>query len=298
LCVSIAVSGTIVNLAVIIVIIFRRLYQQKQFIFVLNFFVGNLLMSSVALPLLVWFSFSSLQNSGASCLISGYAYVGFAFNLLVNMTLISFNRYVQIVHFNHYTRIFSTRNICVILVFAWLFYPTTCLFPLASTWGRFTLDALRLNCTPYTSSEGFRMFTQILSFIVTAPVSFCYIGIIRKAISSGKRVNITHNENIGRKKNERQLIRSGLVLITFSTVLHIPIIISYVVDPNMELIGIWFHCLAFYLLLSICLVNGLTEALLNRQIKTSFQSIVKQIWKRYKTETLEIPETEMEAISR
>jgi hypothetical protein len=279
LCASIAVLGTIINFTAIIVIIWQRLYQQKTFIFVLKFFGGNLLMSSVALPLLLWFSFSSLQNTDTRCLISGYTQFGITVNVLMDLSLISVNRYVQIIHFHHYEKVFSTRNTRLILTFAWLFYPTALLFPLTGLWGNFTLDSLRLICSPIINNEGFWLFTVGFTMLVTAPIPVCYIGIIRKAISSGNRVDATQGGNKQRIKNERQLILSILILITSSCVMHIPLVVSFQADPKIELISPWFHCLSYYLASSICLVNGLTECVLNQQIKTPILKVMKQVCK-------------------
>lgn len=294
---SIAVSGTITNLVAIIVIISRKLYQQKSFTFVLNFFVGNLLMSSIALPLHFSLSFSSLQNMNTRCPISGYAYFSLTANSLMDIFLVSLNRYIQIVRFNHYDKIFSTRNTWLMLMFAWLFFPTVLMFPITGAWGNFRFDPLRHICNPLIANKELRKLLLSLIISVTAPISFCYIGIIWKARSSGKRVNTTLSGDAERMKNERQLIRSVLVLITLSSTMHVPFIVSIEVDPNMNMISPWFHCFSFYLGSSYCLVNGLSESLLNQQINKSFLSISKRILKRNRRKTSEIPDTAVAAIS-
>lgn len=294
LSVSIAALGTVINLTTIVVIICRRLYQKNNFLFVLNFFVGNLLMSSLALPLLFVLSFSSPQKLHVICVISGYAYFSLSATLLIDMSLISLNRYIQIVQFNYYDKMFSTRNTWIMVAFAWLFYPTVLLFPLTGIWGKFTLDPQRLICSPMISNEEFRLFSLILVIAITAPIPFCYTGIIRKAISSGKRVNTTQSGNSERRKNEKKLIRSILVLITLSSVIQMPIVVSTKVDPKIELISPLFHCLFFYLGASMSLVNGLTESILNHQIKRCFLSIFKQILKRNKSNTSELADTAMD----
>jgi hypothetical protein len=74
-----------------------------------------------------------------------------------------------------------------------------------------------------------------------------------------------------------------------------PVIISNEIDPEMELISPWFHRLSFFLGISMCLVNGLTEYILNQQIKPSFISILKQILKRNRSRILGLPDQEIDA---
>jgi hypothetical protein len=280
---SIAVLGTIINLTAVGVIICRKFYRQKCFIFVLNFFVGNLLMGLLALPLQCWLSFTPPQKTSYTCVISGYTFFSLTANMLINLMLISLNRYIQIVQFNYYQKIFSKQNTVVMLLFAWFCYPTVLVFPVTGIAGEFTLNPRRLLCTPFISNDGFRVFSTTLAISITAPISVCYIGIIRKAISSRKQVNTSHCENTERSKNEKQLIRSVLVLITVSSIMHMPIMILTEVDPEMKLISPWIHCLFYYLGISMCMMNGLTEFMLNQQIKASFLSAVKQVLKRNRT---------------
>lgn len=289
---SLSVSGTVFNLTAIVVIVIRRLYKQNSFIFVLNFFVGNLLMCSLALPLHFSLSYSSLQKADVTCVVSGYVYFSLAGNSLLHIILISLNRYLQIVRFNHYKRIFSSRNTRIILVFAWLLNPAIYILPMTGVWGNFRFDSLRFICNPLISNDGFRQFAIVLATIITIPtISFCYIGIIQKTRSSGRRVNTTTSGSVQRLQNEKQLIRSVFVMITLSSILLIPFFVSFLVDPRMELIGPWFHCLAFYLGLSFCSVNTLTESILNQQLKTSFLSLLGRCFEGKRAETLAISDT-------
>jgi hypothetical protein len=276
-----SLSGTIFNLTAIVVIIDRKLYQQNSFKFVLNFFVGNISMCSLALPLHFLISYLSEGRGDAFCIFSGYVYFSLAGNSLSQIIIISLNRYVQIVRFNHYKRIFSARNTCIILACAWILIPAVFLLPLTGVWGNFKLDPLRCICSPLINNDGFRQFTLILASVITIPtISFCYIEIIRKVRSSGTRINTTAANNTQRAQNEKQLARSVFVLITLSTVMLLPFFVSFLVDPHIEIFSSWFHCVAFYLGLSFCSVNTLVESLLNQQLKTSLLSVLGNICKR------------------
>jgi hypothetical protein len=243
-------------------------------------------------------SYPWLQKSDTFCVFSGYVYFTLAGNSLSQIVLISLNRYIQIVRFNHYKKIFSSRNTRIILVWAWFFNPAIFALPLTGVWGTFIFDTLRFICSPVIINDGFRQFALAIGAVVTIPtISCCYIAIIRKIRSSGKRVNTTAASNTQRAQNEKQLVRSVLVMITLSFVMLCPFFLSFLVDPKMEIFHPWFHCVAFYLGLSFCSVNTLIESILNQQLKNAFHDFLGRIGQRKRAAMFAIPEVVVNTVS-
>ncbi|XP_062574318.1 G-protein coupled receptor moody-like [Saccostrea cucullata] len=124
------VVGTVINFVAIFVILKGGLYRQKPFTFVLNLFVGNLLMCSIGFPLYITPAFSSIPRHDVNCPFSGFFMFSLTGTSLLNLVLISINRYILIVQFTYYERIYSKRNTLMILVVSWLFYPIIYIFPI------------------------------------------------------------------------------------------------------------------------------------------------------------------------
>ncbi|XP_061187069.1 protein trapped in endoderm-1-like [Saccostrea echinata] len=295
---AISSMGTIINLVAIFVIVKGGLHRQRAFTFVLNLFIGNLLMCSVAFPLYSTPAFSPVPQDDINCPFSGYILFTLTGSTLLNLVLIAINRYVLIVRFTYYETIYRTRNTRIILAVAWLFYPIIYSLPLSELWGKFQFDQRRLFCSPLKTDDGFPYFVLIVSSITAFPsLTFCYIEIVRKIRSSNIRVNDTQSENTQRQKNERQLRRSVLVTISIFCGLNIPVIVVSIVDPKVEKLDPQFHFFFIYVGMLDYIVNTLIYSFLNQQIKSSFLNTFRWILKTNRTEPSRIRHAEIQEIS-
>lgn len=222
--ISLATVGAILNSVGIIAVVKGGLYSQKSFAFVLNLFVSNFLMSSVGLPVYILPTFLETSSYDHICSILGFIVFSLSGTCLYSMLLISLNHYILIVHFRRYDVIYSVRNTRIILILSWIIPQLLNIPPATGLWSRFTFNRETLNCTPMKSDDSYKHFVGILTFLITFPVfSFCYIEIARKALSSRFRVTTEEQRtNSQRQIDQRQLMRSILLIITIFSSINIP----------------------------------------------------------------------------
>ncbi|XP_062591909.1 G-protein coupled receptor moody-like [Saccostrea cucullata] len=296
----IAIVGTILNLLAIFVLIKGRLHRQSPFKFVLNLFVSNLLMCSVCLPIISSYSFSvNLENNGA-CAFYGYVIYSILGTAVLNIVLISLNRYFLIVRFTLYRKIYTARNMRIMLAVVWTFYPVLFLFPLTGIWGKFSYDRFRFICHPVHSIDGFREFAFIITLLLTVPsILFCYIEILKKVNSTFRRVRTLQRAQARRLRNERQLVRTILVTILLFSCMNLPFIVLSIADPNMDKVSLAVHGFVIYLGWSNAVINPMIYSILNNQIKSSLLDIIAKILKRNSRRVFpsDMPKLEIRVIS-
>ena len=277
--VSLSIFGSVTNLVCILLVIYGGLFRQSRFAFFLNFLVCNLLMCSVALPFWTMFAFSpsAATDSSTLCRVQGYAILSISGTVSLNIALLSVNHYVCIVKYTWYNRVFTTRNIRILLFMAWFICLTLFLFPVLDIWGRFTYDKLRFLCTPLLTYGSYRYFIGCVFSLLSIPtILFCYVEILRKFKAS--KVSSLQNENIQRRKKENHLIRAIVCFITVDCALFFPVLVVTTIDPDMKTIPAWIHVLALYLKMSSYTVNSLVYSVLNKKIKSSFLNIVRSFF--------------------
>lgn len=278
--ISSASVGTLIDIIAIIAIVHGGLSKNKTFIFVLNLFISNFLMRSICAPLSIVSVVYSCDKNDILCPFAGYVIFSLSGISLWNLSLISINRYVLIVHPNYFDTIFSVRNTRIILAVAWLYSPVLCALPLTRAWGSYMFDVKRCLCTPLNTDTGFRTFSLVSTAIITiVPISFCYLAILNKVRSSNNRINPLQMENSDRMKNQRQLMRTILVMISIFMIMNTPFIVTFLLDPNQEKFSFWIHSVSLYLGLFSYTTNTLTYTLMNKQIRNSLINIYKRIVK-------------------
>lgn len=268
--VSVAYVGTFINILAIVSIVYGRLLNNKTFTFVLVLFISNLLMYSICGPLSIASYILSCDRTDVLCPYSGL--------VIFNMSGKSINRYVLICHSSYYDTVFTKTNTKIILLITWLFPPIVYLFPLTATWGSFMYDEKKCLCTPLITNVAFRTYSLVSTTLIPfLPISFCYLAILNKVRTSYKRITSLQIENSDRMKNQRQLIKTVLVMISIFVLINTPFTITVLLDPNQEKISPWIHSVSLYLSGISYMTNTVIYSILNKQIRTSIASIFKRI---------------------
>lgn len=195
------------------------------------------------------------------------------------MILISLNHYILIVHFTKYDAIYSVRNTRIILTLSWIFPQVISILLATGLRSRFTFNRKRLSCTLMKSDDNYKRFVNFLTFLITVPVfSFCYIEIARKAVSSRYRVTIEGQRNNSQRQiDQRQLIRSILLIFTLFPSINIPYFAISILDPQKEKVQ-QINRFTFYLGTSNFFIHTLVFLTMNRKIKFI---ITQNVWYRY-----------------
>lgn len=190
------------------------------------------------------------------------------------MILISLNHYILIVHFTKYDAIYSVRNTRIILTLSWIFPQVISILLATGLRSRFTFNRKRLSCTLMKSDDNYKRFVNFLTFLLTVPVfSFCYIEIARKAVSSRYRVTIEGQRNNSQRQiDQRQLIRSILLIFTLFSSINIPYFAISILDPQKEKVQ-QIHRFTFYLGTSNFFIHTLVFLTMNRKINISLRKM-------------------------
>ena len=279
-----SILRSVSNLVCILLVIYGGLFRQSRFAFFLNFLVGNFLMCSVGLPFWTIFVFSSTAaiDSSTLCRVQGYVMFSIAGTGSLNIALLSVNHYVCIVKYTWYNRVYTSRNLCIMMFVLWFICLTLFLFPVLDVWGRFTYDKLRFLCSPLPTYGSYRYFIGSVFSLSIPTILFCYVEILRKFKAS--KVTSLRNENLQRRIKENHLIRVIICItcITVDCALFFPVLLVTTVNPEMRIIPVWTHVLALYLKISSYTVNSLVYSVLNKKIKSSFLNIVRSFFPKKK----------------
>ena len=286
MCIVTTLLGTVTNSITIFAILKGRLYINASYIFILNLSVCNFLHCIIFHPLLAVQAFHGIWTDNAS-ICNAYSF-GLFSNLGTEMwgyILITLNRYICVVQYHRYTEIYgNARNICLQLLFSWLFYPIVFLLPLVGAWGQYQYAPQKLVCHPFVGyhCEGFCLFVYVCVLTTTVPVILVsYSAIIFTYMRSQKKIGIGRDKSINRSMtservksdSERQRSFSELkmaftilaVILVFGC-FRLPFILLYLFDPSMSKVEPIVHTVLIYIGANSNWINPIIYALTNKQI--------------------------------
>ena len=279
--VCISIIGSVTNLICILAVIHGGLFRQSRFTFFLNILIGNFLMCFACQPFLAVFAFSSsaVMESSTLCRLQGYVMFSIGCSGLLNIALLSVNQYFCVVKYTLYDRVYTTRNIRIMLFWAWLVHPILFMFPLLEVWGEFKYDQLRFFCNPVLINGSYRNFLCTAIIILSfPPILFCYVEILRKFKKS--KVDSDQSVTIQRIREVNHLIRTVACLISVHAGMNLPFLLVTLVDSEMKILPLWAHSFALDIGLLSYTVMSLIFSLLNEKIKSSFMNIFSKIFRR------------------
>ena len=279
--VSLSIIGSVVNLICILSVIHGGLYRQSRFAFFLNFLIGNFLMCFVCEPFLAVFAFSSpaVMETSILCRVHGYVMFSIGGLGLLNIALLSVNHYFCVVKYTLYDRVYTTRNVRIMLIGAWFVYPILFLFPLLEVWGDLKYDQLRFFCNPLLVNGSFRNFLSTAVILLTfPPILVSYVEILRKFHNT--KVNSVQSVAVQRVRKTNHLIRTIIILISACAGMNLPFLLVTFVDSEMKNLPLWVHSFALDIGMLSHTGMSLIFSILNEKIKTSFIEIVSKIFPR------------------
>lgn len=103
------------NTKYLLTIVKGKLHSQKSFMFVLNLFVSNLLMSSVGIPLYIVPAFFTYPGNDV---ISSFLWI-YCLQIVWNLFAEQYAYFSQSLHFRKYEGTFTVRNALIVLSGTW-----------------------------------------------------------------------------------------------------------------------------------------------------------------------------------
>lgn len=138
--------GIFINILVIVLIVYGRLFNNKMFIFVLVLFISNLLMYFICGFFSIVLYILLCDRIDVLCFYFGFVIFSMLGILLWNLLIILINWYVLICYLSYYDIVFIKMNIKIILLIIWLFLLIVYLFFFIVIWGSFMYDEKKCFC--------------------------------------------------------------------------------------------------------------------------------------------------------
>ncbi|KAJ8719722.1 hypothetical protein PYW08_011897 [Mythimna loreyi] len=181
------------NIITIVALSKCRKVRNATAMFIINLACSDLLFCCFILPLAAsTFYNKSWAHGKTLCFMFPYARYGLVAVSLFTVLAITINRYVMISHPRLYPKLYTTKNICIMLVALWLF-PIAALLPTCfGLWGEFSLDPITGSCTivPDDNDNSPKKFLFIIAFLLpSVAIICCYariLWIVRKTAKKQK----------------------------------------------------------------------------------------------------------------
>ncbi|PNF42334.1 hypothetical protein B7P43_G03679 [Cryptotermes secundus] len=200
------------------------------------------------------------------------------------MVAITINRYILISCHSLYDKLYTPRNICLMLVFAWSFSFSMMIPPLLEVWGHLGLDPPTFSCTILKKDgKSPKKMLFVLGFILPCVVIILSYTCIYWKVRQSQRNLQSHNSAVRPKPNSvgpqflqrREDIRlTRLMLTIFCCFLlcFLPLMLVNVADDEIHYPTI--HVMASVLAWASSVVNPFIYAGSNRQYRAAYHKLL------------------------
>ncbi|PZC84988.1 hypothetical protein B5X24_HaOG203309 [Helicoverpa armigera] len=192
-CIVFTLIGIPGNLVTIVALAKCKKVRNATALFIINLSVSDLLFSCFILPLATsTFYNKSWAHGKALCFMFPFARYALVAVSLFTVLAITINRYVMISHPQLYPKLYTTRNICLMMAGIWIFSFGALLPTSLEVWGRFSLDPITGSCTivPDEHKNSPKKFLFIIAFILpSVAIILCYariLWIVRKTAKKSR----------------------------------------------------------------------------------------------------------------
>ncbi|XP_074641264.1 melatonin receptor type 1A-like [Tubulanus polymorphus] len=266
--------GVAGNLLIIIAVARKKKLQVTTSVFIVNVAISDMVVAAVVMPTIL----VNLLTDGR---MVGYdECVFFAFVLLtscgvslISLSLIAFNRYVNVCHHAYYKRVFENRFVVVMVAAVWSFSFSIVAIGSFTPLAKFSYDPRLYTCT-YINRES-RVYTLLLMTVgIVLPcvlTSFGYIKIFRKIRDSQNNMmahaSATHNNK------EKKAIFAMFSAFAAFAICWFPYGTIAIVDAFTKGISDEAHLIVAWLAFGNCSLNWLIYGGLNSNFRQGYKKI-------------------------
>ncbi|CAG7695137.1 unnamed protein product [Allacma fusca] len=166
------------------------LRRQTTTWFTLSLSISDFLFSVIALP------FTAFRHAGLTwvkdsswCQLGPFIYYGSVTCSIITITTITINRYIRIVHFHLYHRVFTYRKTTLVIIGIWILSYGFMIPALLGIWGKFAYIASYKSCYLRADKSGRSPRTMMILLQIIVPVIttiMCYIAILYHVVKARK----------------------------------------------------------------------------------------------------------------
>ncbi|CAB3247175.1 unnamed protein product [Arctia plantaginis] len=177
-CVIFMLIGIPGNIISIIALAKCKKVRNATAIFIINLSCSDLLFCCFVLPLAAsTFWNKSWRHGIILCHMFPFARYALVAVSLFSVLSITINRYILISHPRQYVKIYTKRNLCLMIASLWLFSFGALIPTCLGVWGRFSLDTVTGSCTiiPDENGNSPKKFLFIIAFMLPSlAIILCY----------------------------------------------------------------------------------------------------------------------------
>jgi len=284
----VGVSGNL--LTVVALIRDRKLRQKATTSFVISLAFSDLLFCAINLPLTAArFIHQEWLLGPVLCRIFPFLFYGNVAASLMSMVAITINRYVLIAYYGNYSRIYSPRNVLLMIAAVWTFSFGMIFPPLVDIWGTLGLDEATFSCTiKKLDGKSPKKFLFLVAFLLPSiSIMVCYSAIFYKVKaskqnlkahckSSPSAVDKNKTKPVIRVRSQTiedlKLTKMMLTIFLLFLICFLPLMLVNVFDDILRQPSV--HIVASVLAWMSAAVNPFIYSFLNQQYQQAFHSLM------------------------
>ncbi|XP_023714838.1 protein trapped in endoderm-1 [Cryptotermes secundus] len=280
-----SIVGVIGNLITAIALLCcSKLRHHATTAFIISLCVSDLLFCSINLPLTASRYINQAWVLGSTlCKLFPFFFYGNVAVSLLSMVAITINRYILISCHSLYDKLYTPRNICLMLVFAWSFSFSMMIPPLLEVWGHLGLDPPTFSCTILKKDgKSPKKMLFVLGFILPCVVIILSYTCIYWKVRQSQRNLQSHNavrpkpNSVGpqflQRREDIRLTRLMLTIFCCFLLCFLPLMLVNVADDEIHYPTI--HVMASVLAWASSVVNPFIYAGSNRQYRAAYHKLL------------------------
>ena len=265
-----------------------KLRKKATTSFIISLAVSDFMFCGINLPLTaVRYFYQKWVLGDQLCRVFPFFFYGNVAASLMSMVAITINRYVIIGCFKYYAKIYTPRNVYLMIAALWIFSFGMIFPPLVDKWGTLGLDESTFSCTiKKLEGKSPKKFLFLVAFLLpTVVIISCYSAIFykiktmrRKMESHSFRTPVSaskiriQNQHKKHRKEDIKLTKMMLTIFILFLVCFLPLMLVNVVDDDMKMPSI--HVVASVLAWMSASINPFVYAIQNQQYQEAFRSLL------------------------
>ena len=264
----------------------KKLRQQATTYFVISLAISDLFFCAINLPLTAARYIQQEWTLGpVLCRLFPFFFYGNVAASLMSMVAITVNRYVLIAFHGYYRKIYTYRNIIIMLFAVWTFSFGMIFPPLVDIWGTLGLDEATFSCTiKKLNGKSPKKFLFLVAFLLPSiSISLCYSAIFYKVRSSRIKLE-SHNTPVQVKTSKRKeairnqrledlkLTKMMLTIFLLFMICFLPLMLVNVLDDDIKQPSV--HIIASVLAWMSATINPIIYSFLNKHYQKAFRTLL------------------------
>jgi len=263
---------------------FRFLFS----VFIVSLAFSDLLFSAINLPLTsVRYFYQRWVFGDQLCRIFPFLFYGNVAASLMSMVAVTINRFVIIGYYEYYSKVYTARNVYLMIAALWMFSFGMITPPLFDLWGSLGLDEATFSCTiKELNSKSPKKFLFLVAFLLPSVVIVvCYSAIFYK-IKMTRRKMESHNlrtlilastlqenqKNKRQRKEDIRLTKMMLTIFILFLICFLPLMLVNVLDDDMTKPSI--HIIASVLAWMSAAINPFIYSIQNQHYQQAFRNLL------------------------